>query len=390
MKLGRALAITALLGAGACAPRALDDWLRCGDCLEGERQRAADVGLRALPFLGSALRGLSAEERANLTRQFRQSYRTILRYSGTGPAPAVSEAVYVSESLANADATHRKRAATALADISARSRSAAVAAQPYLAAVLLAHTLGTDRLREDVLRAVEAAMAAASYAPFDGTLSDSAVAFLDTVTVIRAAGAPPWDTALVRVTLPGSPFPEALPTGRWTDSLRFVAVGPPGQYAVVLSGVGAGGRDERAPLTITAMPYAPVDSAGAPIVAMNAAGLQRFLVVREGAAADHVRWILTDTASVAFRLEWREFEPVGPPSLGDIPFARIQVLSCGSETPVPDDPAVATDFPAGMVPAPGIASAQRRWNDLPPGCWLARVQGVNLNAIARLLGRVVS
>jgi len=384
-----------MVGCGACTPRALDDWLRCGDCLQNERALAADVGLRGVAHLGRALRGLSTAQRANLTRQFRQSYRTIARYRAGGPAPPVTEAVYVAELLANADATYRQRAATALGDISARSRAAAMAAQPHLAAVLVAHALGTDPLRDDVLRSVEAALAVASYPPFSGGLRDTTVSFLDTVTVVRDAASLAWDTSEVDVTLPGSPFPDVLRIGRWADSIRFLAVGRPGQYAVVLSSAGPGGGDARVPLTITALRYVPSDSASAPTVAVSPDGIQRFMVVRAG-TADHVRWTLSDTTSVALRLEWRAFEGVGPIDPGALPFVDVDLFACGRDVPVPPGPTLPGDFPVTMLvrdPAnprvTGLASLERRWTALPPGCWVARVAGAHVNALGRLLARAV-
>lgn len=389
------LGLAAALAVTACVPTArLDDWLLCGDCLEGERERAAEVGSQGVPYLGLALRGFSPVQEENLRRQFRQSYRAIYQYRG-GPPPAPSETAYVERLLSNADATYRIRAATALADMSVRSRTAAALARPFLQVVLRDHASGAEPLREDVARSVEAALAAASYAPFSGTLSDTSVSFLDTVTVLKAGGSPAWDPTTVDVALAGAPFPDALRTGRWPDSIRFVAVGRPGPYALVLSGAGAGGRPERATLTITSLPYAPHDTVGAPSVSVVPDGAQRFLVLRRSDPPDHFRMGLSDTTSVALRVEWRAFEAVGTVGAGASSSADVDVLRCGVGDPLPADPSPPGDFPRSIrmrdsigPQIPGIAAVQRKWR-LAPGCWLARVRGNDLNAIARLLVRAV-
>jgi hypothetical protein len=388
--------IAVLWGAACVSQAPVDDWLLCGDCLGGERAAAAAVGESGVPYLGRALQGLAPEQRENLRRQFEQSYRQIVLYGAGGPAPAVSETAYVDELLANADATYRKRAATALVDISARSRSGAAAAEPYLREVLRDHASGRSRLRDDVVRSVEAALASSSYDAFTGTLSDTSVAFLDTVTVLRPGGSPPWDTNVVGVTLAGAPFPGVLGAGRWADSIRFVAVGRPGQYVLVLRNAGPGGRSERTVLNITAMPYVPSDPSTAPSVPVSASGAQRFLVLHSGAPADHFRLELLGPTRVALRVEWRPLGLADSVGAGGVPAPDLAVLPCGGGAPMPSQPSAAGDFPldllvgdtAGLPVAP-VPAVQLSWGPMPAGCWLARVEGVDLDAVARLLVRAV-
>lgn len=233
------LALGIVVSLGACGPsktqkQQINIWLLCEDCPAGDRQRVAAIGKKAVQILWAALRdGPPIEGRRNTEAQVRDLYRRL-------GSVAATEASFVNEYLSNYVNGYRIRAAISLGDIQVGG------AKEALAEAIKADS--TAPLPAPVRIAVYNA-AAGQYQTFSGSLSDSSVAAFDTVLLRR--GIKPWNGA-ERISIPGSPFPDSVVVSRNADTIRFLAVGTPGEYNLL---VNEGGTAVRVPLRITTLQY---------------------------------------------------------------------------------------------------------------------------------------
>ena len=98
--------------------RAVDRWLSCVECADGELRDVVAVGDPIVPVLESAAEGLSPAREAEVVTALSAKWRRTARLVGTrGRAPAMSEREYVSLYLDNRRALAQERAARALARI---------------------------------------------------------------------------------------------------------------------------------------------------------------------------------------------------------------------------------------------------------------------------------
>jgi len=255
-------------------------WLRCDDCADPIRAQVAALGDCAVPALQGALTsGPPSPGRAYVEAQFRALYAQL------APLPA-SEADFVATYLAHYVTTWQLRAALSLDDIGSPRALAA------LRAALAADSAGTAPLPAEARRAALLAVGRGGPA-YTGSLRDTVVAALDTVTVHR--GTETWDGD-ESVVLPGGPLPTGLVVGRWPDSLRFVAAAPPGRYPVVVTGEPRG--DAVAPLRVTRFSAPSVPEPLAPLVeSSDPLPRVHLLALGRPPMADTVAWIRVDAGA---------------------------------------------------------------------------------------------
>lgn len=287
-----ALLLSACLNSGE--KQIVRTWLTCDDCV-GMRARVAALGSDAVPALQRALReGPSAAQVANLERQLRDAYTQV-------GAATVSQPAFVQRYRDAYVARYRARAATSLGDIGTAGARAA------LQDALAAHIAGTEVLPDVVVLAVHAAQGA-GFPPFDGTLSDSSVAFLDTVTV-RQGTTLPWDQSQ-QAALPGAPFPDDLTLLVQGDSLRLLAVARPGTYGLRITNPGSGSTPQTqvAPLRITSFRYQANGPLSAPELASRPFPQRRFFALGRAVSGDTVEFLRFEPAAdlpVTAKLDWQ-------------------------------------------------------------------------------------
>lgn len=309
-------------------------WLLCDDCADPIRARVAALGDCAVPTLAGALNeGPSAAGRANAEAQFR------VLYAQLGPLPA-SEAEFVASYLAHYVATWQVRAALALGDIGSPR------AERALRAALAADSAGTAPLPAEARQAATLALGGTAPA-FTGSLRDTAIAALDTVTVRRGGGVWDGDESVV---LLGGPLPTGLVVGRWPDSLRFVAAAPPGRYLVQVTGEPTG--DAVAPLQVMRFSAPPVAEALAPVVAPGDPLPQaHFRALGPRPRADTVAWLRVSAGPVD-RVMTAVADWAGP---GDVDLAWY---ACG------------TLDPRGSAAGATVGRPERSGVTVPAGsCW---------------------
>lgn len=229
----------AMIVAAACALEdqeyaAIDAWLNCDHCINGERAAVEALGNDAVPTLALALRGPSQGRRDLMRRKFEESHRQY-------PA-GVPQTQYVNQLLANYVATYQKRSALSLGDIdSERARDELRKARD---------SAGVRGYRPDVVRVIRTALAIAESPPFDGSIRPASVRFADTVTVSRGYGSTVWDGDEEAV-LAAAPFaPSDLLVFQASDSLKFLAVADAGTHALSVGNLGPSSATQVAPLTI--------------------------------------------------------------------------------------------------------------------------------------------
>lgn len=188
-RLGAAVwAATILSVACTRTPReeiAVQRWLLCQECVEGELAAVVALADTAVGVLGRALKGPPPAGIRNMRSQMQDAYRPI-------PAPLVSESVYVNHFVDNYVATYQSRAAIALAEIGT----------PRAQALLLSAAFTDSTSRADVRRVLDAMAPVASFAVSDTVQEapvDSPVASSPSIRVVdgRAANRPPLAGARV-------------------------------------------------------------------------------------------------------------------------------------------------------------------------------------------------
>lgn len=166
MRAAGGLALLAASAACAAPPRtalapvtdvalAVDRWLTCYECFDGELEDVVRAGDAAVPRLASALRGLTPARRTGLQASLSTKWRrTAAWVVERGRSPAISEAEYVGLHVDNYVAFTQERAAVALGAIgSADSRDALMEADA-------AARDGSIVFRDSVLRTVRTLLAA--------------------------------------------------------------------------------------------------------------------------------------------------------------------------------------------------------------------------------------
>ncbi len=92
---------------------AITAWLTCDDCLDGERERVAAIGDRAIPFLEEALDSLPGNRRDNMRAQYWELHQFM---GSTGDSTT-----FVDGYLQSMETAVRMRSATSLGDLGAES-----------------------------------------------------------------------------------------------------------------------------------------------------------------------------------------------------------------------------------------------------------------------------
>jgi hypothetical protein len=233
-----------LLLAAVCRDRpsamsSLEPWLFCDECNFNERDSAAAVGDRAVEPLASLLEQFPSEWRDSLVSRH-------ARIAARAGASGSDSAAYVNLHLENFIATVQSRSAFTLGDIRTQA-SIAVLAEA------LADTANRG-YRADVVRALEEAYRSATTAAFQGRIEPDTAGFLDTVWVIPTGGSLSGEESVI---LHSGPFPNDVLVGfSGTDSLRFVAAGLVGQYALSITNLGPNRETRWATLRVTSYPAA--------------------------------------------------------------------------------------------------------------------------------------
>jgi hypothetical protein len=217
----------------------INAWLRCNECLRGERAKVKALGERAVHTLDLALVSPSPARIANMEAQWRQAYSML------GPTPPLPETAYLAQLRSDYIAGYQIRAALSLGDINGR-RARAALRRALDNAVPRGY-------RADVVKTIQAVLLFAETPPFAGSIRPRAARAGDTVVVGEGNGLA-WDGD-ESVILHGSPFADSvlvLPrlAGWTTDSLAFLAAAAPGPYAVSVTNLGPQALTQVAPLQI--------------------------------------------------------------------------------------------------------------------------------------------
>ena len=222
------IAVVAMVGTVvACSSTALqtpdydavDKWLTCEECVDGERAAVVARGSAVVPVLRQTLLYLPpVREQAIVRRQAEQAYATL------NPA-GVTLQDYVEPVFNNYVALRQVRAAMALADI---ARPMAVSALDEALSPMTA-----VQYRADVARTLQFLRTVALSSPFTGAVAPRSVALGDTV-VVHARPRFPFTTQAIAA-LESSPFAaSALLLWRNDDSLAFAAAATAGSHAVAI------------------------------------------------------------------------------------------------------------------------------------------------------------
>lgn len=139
---------------GPTVPLEVQALLLCDECSDGELAAVVGMGSSALPFLSSALYGLSPEQEVNARVMLSGLWSRAAAYRNRrGEPPAVTEAGYIRRNMSNMVALVEKRAAAALVSIGGGD------AEDALRAALDDHLGGGLALRPDVIQAYRDALA---------------------------------------------------------------------------------------------------------------------------------------------------------------------------------------------------------------------------------------
>lgn len=253
-----ALSLVGTLAVTACklTPKeyaTIDRWLLCDDCRNGERDSVKAIGGKAVHTLDQALIRPSPGRIKNVETQARQTYRAL-------PAPSVSEAAYVAEQRANYIALYQRRAAVSLGDIGG-SRALNALRRAQRDAVARGY-------RADVVRVIDTVLGSATWGRFSGQIRPNVAAWGRSVHVVRDPNTPVWDGNEM-VALYGAAPTDSIAISRWpqvTDSFAFSALAEAGQYALLVTGLGAPADTQVASFTISAAPHPSHPPATAPTV----------------------------------------------------------------------------------------------------------------------------
>ena len=107
-------------GAQSTEVRAVQNWLRCEECSDGELQALLRLGTTAVPLLGSALRdGPPQAQREENRQHLVATYRSLTEYARTHPFSPVpmTEAEYVQRHMDHYVDLYQTRAARGLGAI---------------------------------------------------------------------------------------------------------------------------------------------------------------------------------------------------------------------------------------------------------------------------------
>lgn len=257
----------------------INAWLLCDDCRNGERAAVKAIGGKAVHTLDVFLKGPSRGRIANMEAKFRQTYHTL-------PSPSVSESDYVAELRRNYVALYQRRAAISLGDIGGTGAVGALR-RAQRDAVARAY-------RPDVVRVINAVLGMRDFPPFSGTIRPSVVRWPNSVHVIRSPSGSAWNRDEAVALYHGAPS-DTLIVSRWpavSDSFSFFAVAAPGQYALLVTGLGPPADTQVASFTIEAAPHSTHSPANAPTV--TAATLPQTLQIamgfRRGDTTDYFRF----------------------------------------------------------------------------------------------------
>jgi len=274
----RCLLIGACLATASCLPLRNRDIQTMETYLTAEEvtpAQSADVeslghsfwrGRNAQNYLIRALGGPSAPALANLDLRFAHSYDRL-------SSPALSEADYVRVFIDNATAVYQARASTALATIGGGH------AEGGIRKALRGDVTGARTVREDVRGAFYRSLVAAGGSRFQGAVSDSIGAVLDTIVVW--GGAYPFDGDQ-RVSLAGGPFPDDVMVDSVGPVISFVLAAPIGTYSARVADAPPGG-DQWFPVIVNRIAYTPAGAAQAPEL-WNHPSARRMYTVLTGAA----------------------------------------------------------------------------------------------------------
>lgn len=255
---------------------AIDAWLQCDECVDGERGLVDSIGPDAVPTIARALRGPSEGRRTIMRRKLEAHYQQF----GT---TALTRDQYVNHFMGNYVATYQKRAAISLGDLEGRK-----AREALETALDSAEQRG---YRPDVVGVIAGVLAGFEKRPFAGSISRRAVTFNDTVTVRQGTGLA-WNGD-EWVILHATPYGDSLVIGPVTDSLKFVAVGEVGTYSLAVTGLGPQADTQVTPIGIVSVRYATHSRATAPVVptALTQLPVTRYLALgaQPGDTADHFR-----------------------------------------------------------------------------------------------------
>ena len=313
---------------------AIEAWLSCDECENGERAAVRALGDAAVEELDRALGALSPQQRANIDARVLQSFRLIDTSTAVDTARAARY-------RANFIAVRQQRAAIALGDIGTPSAIAALRRARDEAQ--------TRGYRPDVLRVIESVITAGESQGFYGEVGvtsgrggrggrggggvPNSAGFGEEVSVHRDRN----DTIRVwngdeTIVLRGGPYPTEVFTGRIGDSvLTFIAVGDPGAYTIEVGRLGTDDdRTQGAPLRITsarpALRGPGAGAGGALTLAPATFPVTKFITLgaHPDDTVDHYRVQPPGAMTLRARVESRQvFET-----------ASVRWLSCVTETPL--------------------------------------------------------
>jgi hypothetical protein len=203
---------------------AVEAWLNCDECTDGELAAVRTLGETAVPQLAKALLDGPSPESREVIRQ-----QAMAAYSRSG-VRSPSGRKYVTQLVDNYVANHQERAAVALGEIRT----------PRAIAALDEALLPSRRsqYRPNVLRAIRFARTAIGATPFGGRFERPVVAFGDTAFLLAPPGRPFAKNDVV--ILDDSVFlPSVLQLSRVPHRIGFAAVGGGGSHMVVVSRSGS-------------------------------------------------------------------------------------------------------------------------------------------------------
>lgn len=225
--------------------RAVQAWLGCEECQDGQRARVVSYGDAVIPLLRQALLGgPSPAQRAVMRDKYVTLYNSIQSAGLPAGTPAVTRDEYVRRALSNHVATYQMRAAAALGSIGG----------PRATAVLQTalNPAGVSNYRADVIATVRVARALADTARFRGAIGPMTPGFGDTVVVRPPAFEPFNGDEIFEVD--GSPIPAAdVLVFRQTDRAGFLITAPPGQRVVTIRNVGTTTHSQSATITVRSL-----------------------------------------------------------------------------------------------------------------------------------------
>lgn len=269
----------------------VDRWLFCEEECDEGRDPIEQLEDRAVPALARALRGLTAEQEANLRAQFAEAYRR----SGLTTAQ-ITEDEYIDFFMANVEARVQTQAAISLGDIDTNE------SREELRAAL--DDQANRGYREDVVRAIGRSFAFTSseYPGFIGGITVEA-SFLDTVVVPEGGEDMSGDET---ITLVGGPFPDDVLVAPGPDAISFLAVGKSGGYGVVIGRLGPGDNLDRSiELVVESFDYTPHTPSNALNLSQGRESQRHFLALGDGVPRERYRIEPDSPQDVTATLDWR-------------------------------------------------------------------------------------